>query len=85
MSGENMLLMMVFLLVFVGCGIGGEIKKQDVNFDVIVVDCFGNLEDLCIVFVFEVVDFCLVLFLFLLVDLYSIVVMICMIELMCVV
>ena len=79
-SGENTLPMTVLSLAPAGRGIGGEIKKQDANFDVIVVDCPGNLEDPRIASVLEVADFCLVPLSPSPADLYSTVAMIRMIE-----
>lgn len=79
-SGENTLPMTVLSLAPAGRGIGAEIKKQDANFDVIVVDCPGNLEDPRIASVLEVADFCLVPLSPSPADLYSTVAMIRMIE-----
>lgn len=79
-SGENTLPMTVLSLAPAGRGIGGEIKKQDAHFDVIIVDCPGNLEDPRIASVLEVADFCLVPLSPSPADLYSTVAMIRMIE-----
>lgn len=79
-SGSSPLPMTVLSLAPAGKGIGAEIKKQDSNFDVIVIDCPGNLEDPRIASVLEVADFCLVPLSPSPADLFSTVAMIRMIE-----
>jgi chromosome partitioning protein len=59
-SGEATLPMTVQSLAVAGRAIGAEIKKQAKKFDVIVVDCPGNLEDPRTTAVLEIADFCLI-------------------------
>lgn len=79
-SGEASLPINVVSLAPAGKGIGAEIKKQEQNFDVVVIDCPGNLEDPRIASVLEVADFCLVPLSPSPADLYSTVAMIRVIE-----
>jgi chromosome partitioning protein len=52
--------MTVQSLATAGKSIGAEIRKQAPKFDVIVVDCPGNLEDPRTGAVLEIADFCLI-------------------------
>jgi chromosome partitioning protein len=59
-SGEQSLPMTVQSLAVAGKAVGAEIKKQSAKFDVIVVDCPGNLEDPRTEAVLKIADFCLI-------------------------
>jgi chromosome partitioning protein len=59
-SGEASLPMTVQSLAVAGKAVGAEVKKQAGKFDVIVVDCPGNLEDPRTTAVLDISDFCLI-------------------------
>jgi chromosome partitioning protein len=59
-SGNEPLPMSVSSLAAVGKNIGAEIRKRCAKYDLIVVDCPGNLDDPRTLAVLKVADFCLI-------------------------